>query len=214
MPQVCASRARCPPRCVRGGVPRVWHRVDAPTSACHFAQGVWHQVHSLDVHNVSVNLLFAPDHRERASRPRAGGGTPSPPAVGRLAPSRRPPALAELAKVAESIAAQVAGPSRMHQVLAALAHGEADQPGPAALPCLVLAPLAPPPRSTALTIPGSHRIAFIWTRSRRRASCCRWCRGGNLHAQAATRGEACAICGWGRAGRRDAQRRRVCPLMV
>mmetsp|Transcript_34097 Transcript_34097/g.89652 ORF Transcript_34097/g.89652 Transcript_34097/m.89652 type:complete len:674 (+) Transcript_34097:66-2087(+) len=83
-------------------------------------QGVWHQVHSLEMHNLSLNLLFGLDRRERFGKPT---GLRAPLAVGSLPPHRRPPALATLAKSLESLAAQMVGPARAPQVLASLADG-------------------------------------------------------------------------------------------
>ena len=88
-------------------------------------QGVWHQVHSLDAHNVSVNLLFAIDESER-------GGASSPADDPRLMPTlaiatlpaaRQPAALANLAKQVEGLVARLAGPQQLPAVMAAIGRG-------------------------------------------------------------------------------------------
>lgn len=82
-------------------------------------QGVWHQVHSLDAHNVSINLLFGRATTE--TTPAKGFGLPAgvtPPAlVGQLPPPRRSAALADLAKSVEGLTASLVGPARTAEVL-------------------------------------------------------------------------------------------------
>ena len=103
-------------------------------------QGVWHQVHSLDARNVSINLLFALPATEKA-RPGAGGdnksavpmpqGMAPPPVVSRVPAHRRTAALLELAKSVEAIVASAVGPANTAAALAAAA-GAADDGGIAA----------------------------------------------------------------------------------
>ena len=90
-------------------------------------QGVWHQVHSLDAHNVSMSLLFGAAQAERQDGAARGlpPGLKPPPIVGRLTPARRAAALAELAKSVEGVVASVVGPAKAAATLAAL-RGEAD----------------------------------------------------------------------------------------
>ena len=78
-------------------------------------QGVWHQVHSLEAHNVSVNLLFATHRSEKGAPPPGGGrpGVPPPPMAGGVAAPRRPAVLSELAKSVEAVVASAVGPARM-----------------------------------------------------------------------------------------------------
>ena len=86
-------------------------------------QGVWHQVHSLGPHNMSINLLFGRDGRERATAADKGGGGAAPPLMARVPAPRRAAALAELAKSVELLVLRMVGPARLAAVLAAVTRG-------------------------------------------------------------------------------------------
>ena len=81
-------------------------------------QGVWHQVHSLDAHNVSVNLLFKKAPVESgAGQHSPFPGCPAPVAVGRLPLHRRAAGLSELAKTLEGLVGSLVGPGKVAAAL-------------------------------------------------------------------------------------------------
>ena len=95
-------------------------------------QGVWHQVHSLDAQNVSVNLLFKKAVPETGGgRPPPVPGVPPPLTIAALPPHRRAAALAELAKTVEGLVGAMAGSREAGTLLraagAAAATGQAEE---------------------------------------------------------------------------------------
>ena len=112
-------------------------------------QGVWHQVHSLDPHNVSINFLFGLDPSERggklggaASIPGPqGDNLPPPPVLAHVPVHRRTAALTELAKSIETIVASAVGPQRAASALtSATMVGDAEARGSAGRPDALSAP--------------------------------------------------------------------------
>ena len=94
-------------------------------------QGVWHQVHSLEPINISINLLFGLPAKERPKgtttapgRPSVGENAPGVVMISKVQPvARRPAALSELAKSIEVLIANAVGPKRVVEVVKALASG-------------------------------------------------------------------------------------------
>lgn len=94
-------------------------------------QAVWHQVHSLDACNISINLLFAVDPAERACGAAAAaqqsapcGPLPLPPVIADLTAPRRAAALSELAKYIEVLVARMVGPVHVAHALASVGDGD------------------------------------------------------------------------------------------
>lgn len=80
-------------------------------------QGIWHQVHSLEARNISVNLLF---NRGQAETHLASkGATTDFPQICQLPPARRAAALTELTKRVEGVVANMVSPSCIAAVLTA-----------------------------------------------------------------------------------------------
>ncbi|KAL1507296.1 hypothetical protein AB1Y20_008142 [Prymnesium parvum] len=91
-------------------------------------QGVWHQVQSLDPHNVSVNLLFKKSPAEfGVPLGPPFDGVPPLPHAGRLCTHRRSAAFSELAKALERLVGAMVGESRAASVLQALVHDAAQR---------------------------------------------------------------------------------------